>query len=141
MKNNLTNILMCIFTMIIGYFLFARLDYQWQLVFGQGKYNEQSTAVSLAVQNELRKQQLCDMKNRCPLNLEIEGDNSLFIDKKIYNIEGNEKVLAKYLEAMLIHGKAEANGVPIKISGYEKTHSYYMDKSNEHKPFLIMEIK
>ncbi|MBS1174515.1 MAG: hypothetical protein H6R05_646 [Burkholderiaceae bacterium] len=121
--------------------LFSGCDYQNRLVFGQGTYRDQFGKYAFAIKEELKKQNLCKSDLQCPEYLEFYGDSSLQISVGIYNIEGNEILLAKYLEAALIYGRPNAEGVPIKIEGYLKPRKYYLDNNSQHKPYLIMEIK
>lgn len=135
------SLLFAVATLTVSIFAFARFDYQWQLVFGQGKYKSQSEAYSLAVKKELTTQQLCSSDFECPPHLEFYGDSSLLIEREIYNIEGNELILTKYLNAAFTSGQAAAGGVPIKIIGYKKPRKYYINRDSEHIPYLIIEIK
>ena len=124
--------------LILSVYTFARLDYQGHLVFGQNTYQYQFSRYSSAINEALKKQGLCDSDVNCSAPLEFYGDSSLQIEVEIYNVEGHEKILAKYLEAASNDGKSAAGGVPIKISAYQKPRSDYMAV---RKPDLVMEIK
>ncbi|MGL4767425.1 MAG: hypothetical protein ACRCV6_05030 [Formosimonas sp.] len=129
--------------LLVSIFLFMRFDYQWQPVFGQGKYSEQSNALSRLIWNEFSLKGVCtDKFQACPPGLYIEADNSLKINEYIYGVDGNEHVFAQYISLLTDKGIEATQGVPIVIEGYHESRAYYDQREHEHerKPFFKLEI-